>query len=67
LNRSLIIDCIALDKTIGKKAGEYQRQFAKSHAVEIADALIAATASIHDLQLWARNRKHYPMKDTDFF
>jgi len=37
------------------------------HAVEIADALIAAIASIHDLQFWARNRKHYPMKDIDFF
>jgi predicted nucleic acid-binding protein len=29
--------------------------------------LIAATASLHDLQVWTRNRRHYPMKDLSFF
>lgn len=43
------------------------RQFAKSHRLELADALIAATASIHKLKLWTRNRRHYPMKDIAFF
>lgn len=61
------LDCVSLDKTIGRKAGAYLQQFAKSHALEIADALIAATAAIHDLHLWTRNRKHYPMKDIAFF
>jgi predicted nucleic acid-binding protein len=59
--------CIYIGDDIGRRAGDYLRQFAKSHAVELSDALIAATASIHKLALWTRNRKHYPMKDCLFF
>jgi predicted nucleic acid-binding protein len=35
--------------------------------VELSDALIAATASIHGLELWTRNKKHYPMKEIHFY
>jgi len=31
------------------------------------DTLIAATASIHNLELWTRDRRHYPMEDVSFF
>lgn len=61
------IHCVPIDSKIGIRAGDYLRQFAKSHHVELGDALIAATASIHDLELWTRNRRHYPMKDVSFF
>lgn len=61
------IHCIPIDATIGIRAGEYLRQFAKSHHVELGDALIAASASIHKLDLWTRNRRHYPMKDVSFY
>ena len=61
------MNCVPLDKAIGRRAGDYLRHFAKSHTVELGDALIAATASIHDMQLWTRNRKHYPMRDIEFF
>jgi predicted nucleic acid-binding protein len=61
------IHCIPIDSKIGVRAGEYLRVFAKSHHVELGDALIAATVSIHDLELWTRNRRHYPMKDVDFY
>ena len=61
------IECVAVDARIGQRAGDYLRQFFKSHHVELADALIAATASIHNLQLWTRNRRHYPMKDLLFY
>jgi predicted nucleic acid-binding protein len=61
------IHCISIDSKIGIRAGEYLRQHARSHHVELGDALIAATASIHNLALWTRNRKHYPMKDLDFY
>ena len=61
------IECVAVDARIGQRAGDYLRQFFKSHHVELADALIAATASIHNLQLWTRNRRHYPMKDILFY
>jgi predicted nucleic acid-binding protein len=61
------LDCISIDTEIGKRAGEYLRLYAKSHHVELGDALIAATASIHNLELWTRNRRHYPMKDIAFY
>ena len=61
------VRCVPIDIEIGQRAGAYLRQYAKSHSVELGDALIAATASIHNLQLWTRNRRHYPMKDLSFF
>ena len=56
-----------IDAEIGRKAGDYLRSFRRSPGLELGDALIAATASIHQLQLWTRNRKHYPMKDLRLF
>ncbi len=61
------IHCVSIDSKIGVRAGNYLRQYAMSHHVELGDALIAATASIHNLELWTRNRRHYPMKDIAFF
>ena len=61
------LTCVPIGPEIGRRAGDYLRQFAKRHAVELGDALIAATASIHNLALWTHNRKHYPMKDCLFF
>jgi hypothetical protein len=60
------LTCAPIGPEIGRRAGDYLRQFAKSHGVELGDALIAATASIHKLTLWTHNRKHYPMKDCQF-
>jgi predicted nucleic acid-binding protein len=62
-----VINCISIDARIGIRAGEYLRAFAKSHHLELGDALIAATVSIHRLELWTRNRRHYPMKDIVFY
>jgi predicted nucleic acid-binding protein len=59
--------CIPIGPEIGRRAGDYLRQFARSHHVELGDALVAATASLHQLSLWTHNRKHYPMKDCRFF
>jgi hypothetical protein len=61
------ITCIAIDLDIGERAGNYLRQYANSHHVELGDALIAATASIQKAQLWTRNRRHYPMKEIAFY
>lgn len=58
--------CVAIDDRIGKLAGTYLRQYGKSHNVEIADALIAASASWCGAALWTRNRKHYPMPELTF-
>jgi predicted nucleic acid-binding protein len=58
---------LAIDAEVGRRAGEYLRQFAKSHRVELGDALIEATAASHKVELWTRNRRHYPEKDVEFY
>jgi hypothetical protein len=58
---------IPIEIEIGARAGDYLRAFHASHAIELGDALIAATASVHHLDLWTQNRKHFPMKDVQFF
>ncbi|MBL8291168.1 MAG: type II toxin-antitoxin system VapC family toxin [Bryobacterales bacterium] len=59
--------CVPADVGIGRRAGEYLRTCRKSHGVELADALIAATAVESEAMLWTRNRQRYPMKDLSFF
>jgi predicted nucleic acid-binding protein len=59
--------CVPADARIGRRAGEYLQQYRKSHALEIADALIASSAVESGAALWTRNRKHYPMKEIEFF
>lgn len=63
----LSLDCAPVDYSIGKLAGELQSRYSKSHGLELADALIAATAVQNDALLWTRNRKHYPMAELSFF
>jgi predicted nucleic acid-binding protein len=62
-----VVQCVSIDLAIGYRAGEYLRRFARSHHVELGDALIAATASLHSLTLWTRKRRHYPMTDVAFY
>ena len=59
--------CVPIDYETGRQAGDYLRQFQKSHGLEMGDALIAAAASLNRAALWTRNRKHYPMKELVFF
>ena len=56
-----------IDEEAGRQAGVYLRQYRRSHGVEVADALIAASAVANSAELWTRNRKHYPMKEVSFF
>ena len=62
-----VVQSVPIDQEIAKRTGEYLRQFRKSHSVELGDALIAATAVLHNLLLWTRNHKHYPMKGIAFY
>jgi predicted nucleic acid-binding protein len=48
---------IPIDAEVGRRAGEYLRQYGRSHRVELGDALIAPTAAIHKVELWTRNRR----------
>ena len=54
------LTCLPADYEIGKLAGDLMRKYARSHGLEIPDALIAATAIQYKAALWTRNRKHYP-------
>ena len=58
-----LLTCVVIDQEIGGLAGEYLRQYSKSHNLKIADALIAASAVQNQAALWTRNAKHYPMPD----
>lgn len=58
---------IALDAHVGRRAGSYLARYARSHSVEIADALVAAAAAGAGLRLWTLNRRHYPMPDVQFY
>lgn len=55
-----------IDEAVGHQAGPYLRQYRRSHSVEVADALIAASAVANRAELWTGNRKHYPMKEITF-
>jgi len=57
---------VPIDSDIGRRAGEYLGRYRKSHGVELADALIAASAAARGAVVWTRNRKHYPMRDVEF-
>jgi predicted nucleic acid-binding protein len=61
------LTCVPIDKEAGRQAGMYLQRYRKSHGVEIADALIAASAVASRADLWTRNRKHYPMREVTFF
>jgi predicted nucleic acid-binding protein len=57
---------VVIDGTTGRRAGSYLARYARSHGVEVADALVAAAAATAGLRLWTLNRKHYPMRDVRF-
>ena len=52
---------LPVDRDIAMRAGLFVRHYGPSHAVEIPDALIAATAEHHGLRLATLNVKHFPM------
>ena len=58
INNSLVLD---VTHEIGVESGEYLKTYRASHGIGAIDALIAATAEIHDLELATLNLKHFPM------
>lgn len=67
VNLFIVLELLPLTEEIGKKAGLYLAAYARSHGVELGDAMIAAAASGNKIPLWTLNKKHYPMKDIRFF
>jgi predicted nucleic acid-binding protein len=66
-NLFLILESLSLSSETGRKAGYYLQAYAKSHNVELGDALIAASSCLNDITLWTLNKKHYPMRDIRFY
>ncbi len=62
-----VMNCVPIDAATGRKAGEFLREYRKSHGVELGEALIAASAVASGAVLWTRSRKHYPMSGVNFF
>ncbi len=58
LTNSVLLD---VDRAIAELSGQLMQRFQKSHALATPDALIAATAIHHGLQLVTLNLKHFPM------
>ena len=52
---------IPVDAEIAKTGGLYKRDYAMSHGVGLADAILAATAESENAELKTLNTKHYPM------
>ena len=56
-----MFDVLAVTQDVALLAGQWGQQFRKTHRLEMADLLIAATAQLHGMQLATHNLKHYPM------
>lgn len=51
---------VTIDNITGDLAGERLRRYRRSHALELGDALIGASALQHGERLATFNRRHYP-------
>jgi predicted nucleic acid-binding protein len=52
-----------VDLEVARLGGDYCRRYKHTHGVQLADALIAATARTHEARLVTRNARHFPMLD----
>lgn len=55
------LETLPLDAETAAEGGLLRRDYGPSHGVGLNDALIAATAIRHKLELCTLNQKHYPM------
>jgi hypothetical protein len=58
-----LFSILDVNEDIARRAGEYLRQYRRSHQTELGDALIAVTANVREAPIATRNVKHYPMTD----
>lgn len=60
-------DKIEVTDTIAGTAGKYLNQYRKSHGINMAEAIIAATAQHAGLKLYTLNVNHYPMDEIEVY
>ena len=58
---------IPVDWAIAARAAEYIQIYQGKDDPDFADAIIAATAVVHELTLVTYNRKHYPMPEIKLY
>jgi predicted nucleic acid-binding protein len=56
-----IFRVIPVSHEIAKRGGILKQEYAKSHGIGLADAIIAATAESVNAELKTLNTKHFPM------
>jgi hypothetical protein len=54
---------LPVSTAVAQLGGTWRRRYGPAHGVSLVDALIAATARLHDLRVATHNRKHFPMLD----
>ena len=52
---------VPVTASIARLGGLYKRDYGKSHGISLADAVVAATATLENAELKTLNVKHYPM------
>ena len=52
---------VPVTQAVARLGGIYKRDYHKSHAVGLADAILAATIELEGAELKTLNVKHYPM------
>lgn len=52
---------VPADFQVALAAAKYLKSYSASHSLDVVDAVIAATAQVHDLPLVTLNLKHFPM------
>lgn len=58
-------EIIPLDAEIARQGGLYRRDYGPGHGVGLADALLAATAALHQAPLVTLNPRHFPMLEVE--
>jgi predicted nucleic acid-binding protein len=57
------LEAMAVDRTIAQTAGSLKRKYGKSQGLLLPDAIIAATAIAHDLDLVTGNVKRFRFRE----
>ena len=52
---------VPVSDAIARLGGLYKRDYGGSHGIGLADAIVAATATLEDAELKTLNVRHYPM------
>ena len=56
-----LLRVVPVTPEVAKVAGLHKRDYAKSHGIGLADAIVAATVEAEHAELLTLNIKHYPM------